>query len=219
MFIGHFAVGFGAKKYAPQVSLGILLLASQLADLIWPNLVLLGIERVEVEPGITAMVPLNLSYYPYSHSLLALALWAAIFAGIYSLLRRVNMKAVITIALVVLSHWVLDVMTHRADMPLTVTDPAVFGLGLWNYPAIAIPLELALFAWGIWSYTHYTRALNLKGSIGFWSLVAFLLTAYAFNLLGPTPPSSTAVAWSAQSLWLIVLWGFWVDRHRISKKR
>ncbi len=54
MFIGHFAVGFGAKKWAPTVSLGMLFLACQLADLIWPNLVLLNVERFEVTPGITA---------------------------------------------------------------------------------------------------------------------------------------------------------------------
>ena len=82
MFIGHFALALGAKKYVPEASLGILFLACQLADLIWPNLVLLGIEQLEVEPGITLMTPLNFLHYPYSHSLLALLIWSVVFAGV-----------------------------------------------------------------------------------------------------------------------------------------
>ena len=88
MFVGHFALGFGAKKFAPEVSLGILFLACQLADLIWPNLVLLGVETLRIDPGATVMTPLDFSSYPYSHSLLALLIWAAIFAFLYMALSR-----------------------------------------------------------------------------------------------------------------------------------
>jgi len=218
MFIGHFALAFGAKKHAPQVSLGILFLAVQLADLIWPNLVLLGIEKVEVEPGITTMVPLHLLYYPYSHSLVALALWSLIFAGLYTVLRHTGKRTAIVISLLVLSHWVLDALTHRPDLPITLEGLTRVGLGLWNYPILAIPLELALFAWGVWLYARHTRALNRKGSIGFWLLVSFLLVAYGMNLIMPPPPTATAVAWSIQALWLLVIWAFWVDRHRTSSQ-
>ena len=214
MFIGHFALAFGAKKFAPQVSLGILFLACQLADIIWPNLVLLGIEALEVEPGITVMTPLNFVHYPYSHSLIALLLWGAIFAVLYALLRRSGTKAAIVIGMLVLSHWVLDVLTHRPDMPISLADSSVIGFGLWNFPVFAIPLELILFGVGIWLYLRYTRPLDRQGSIGFWALTLFLLVVYAANLLGPPPPSSAAVAWSAQALWLVIAWGFWVDHHR-----
>ena len=214
MFIGHFALAFGAKKFAPQVSLGILFLACQLADIIWPNLVLLGIEALEVEPGITVMTPLNFVHYPYSHSLIALLLWGAIFAVLYALLRRSGTKAAIVIGMLVLSHWVLDVLTHRPDMPISLADSSVIGFGLWNFPVFAIPLELILFGVGIWLYLRHTRPLDRQGSIGFWALALFLLLVYAANLLGPPPPSSVAVAWSAQALWLIIAWGFWVDHHR-----
>ena len=78
MFIGHFAVALGAKKVAPAVSLGTMFLAAQLADLLWPTFVLLGIERVEIAPGATAVTPLDFVSYPYSHSLLALALWSTL---------------------------------------------------------------------------------------------------------------------------------------------
>ncbi len=214
MFIGHFALAFGAKKFAPQVSLGILFLACQLADIIWPNLVLLGIEALEVEPGITVMTPLNFVHYPYSHSLIALLLWGAIFAALYALLRRSGTKAAIVIGMLVLSHWVLDVLTHRPDMPISLADSSVIGFGLWNFPVFAIPLELILFGVGIWLYLRHTRPLDRQGSLGFWALTLFLLVVYAANLLGPPPPSSAAVAWSAQALWLVIAWGFWVDHHR-----
>ncbi len=217
MFIGHFAFAFGAKKFAPQVSLGILFLACQLADIIWPNLVLLGIEKLEIVPGITVITPLKFLHYPYSHSLIALALWSAIFAVFYALLRRSGTKAAIVIALLVLSHWVLDVLTHRPDMPITLSDSSVIGLGLWNYPVVAVPFELLLFGAGVWLYNLHTRALDRQGSIGFWALILFLLVVYAANLLGPPPPSPAAVAWSAQALWILVAWGFWIDHHRTKR--
>jgi len=214
MFIGHFALAFGAKKFAPQVSLGILFLACQLADIIWPNLVLLGIEALEVDPGNTVITPLNFLHYPYSHSLVALVLWSAIFAVLYALLRRSGTKAAIVIALLVLSHWVLDVLTHRPDMPITLSDSSVIGLGLWNYPVVAVPLELLLFGAGVWLYIRHTKPTDRQGSIGFWALIIFLLVVYAAALLGPPPPSPAAVAWSAQAVWILIAWGFWVDHHR-----
>jgi membrane-bound metal-dependent hydrolase YbcI (DUF457 family) len=218
VFIGHFALGLSAKKLAPAVSLGALFAACQLADLIWPNLVLLGIERVEVAPGNTALTPLAFIHYPYSHSLLALAVWAAIFAVGYAVLERTGPVPAIVIAALVLSHWVLDVVSHTADMPITLGDSPRIGLGLWNHPAAAIGVEVALFAAGVWLYNASTRPLDRRGSVGFWALVVFLLAIYVANVLGPPPPSATAVAWSAQALWLVVLWGYWVDRHRSARR-
>jgi len=220
MFIGHFALGFGAKKLAPQVSLGILLLASQLADIIWPNLVLLGIETLKIQPGVTLMTPLDFTSYPYSHSLAALLLWSLIFAVIYLALSRAGLKAAFVLAVLVLSHWILDVLTHRPDMPITLGESPKIGAGLWNYPIIAIPFELLLFGIGVWLYQHHTAPLNRKGSIGFWLLVLFLLAVYVANVAsvaGPPPPSPIAVAWSAQAIWLIIAWGFWVDRNRATR--
>jgi hypothetical protein len=72
MFIGHFAIGFAAKRAAPVVSLGTLFLACQLADLVWPTLVLAGVERFEIRPGITVVTPFDFVHYPWSHSLVAL---------------------------------------------------------------------------------------------------------------------------------------------------
>lgn len=216
MFVGHFALGFGAKKFAPQVSLGILFLACQMADIIWPNLVLLGIETLRIQPGITVMTPLDFVSYPYSHSLVALLLWSVVFGALYVALSRAGTKVAIVIGALVLSHWVLDVLTHRPDMPITLGEGTKVGAGLWNHPVIAIPIELLLFGTGVWLYQRHTKALNRVGSIGLWALVLFLLAVYVANVFGPPPPSSTAVAWSAQAMWLIIAWGFWVDRNRVS---
>lgn len=216
MFVGHFALGFGAKKFAPEVSLGILFLACQLADLIWPNLVLMGIETLSIQPGITAMTPLEFSSYPYSHSLIALLLWGLIFASVHMVLSHSGFKAAFVIAALVLSHWVLDVLTHRPDMPITLGEAPKIGARLWDYPSVAIPVELLLFGIGVWFYSRCTRPLNRKGSIGLWVLTLFLLTVYLANIFGPPPPSPTAAAWSAQAMWLIVALGFWIDRNRSS---
>ncbi len=215
MFIGHFAIALGAKKYAPQVSLGMLFLACQLADLMWPNLVLLGIETFEIEPGNTVLTPLRFTHYPYSHSLLTLLVWGVLLAGIYSLIRGGGKRAAMVITIVAISHWFLDFLTHRPDMPITPNETNLVGLGLWNYPVLAVPVELLLFAFGIWIYIRHTRALDRIGTYGLWGLVIFLVAIYAANILGPPPPSVVVVAWSAQALWLIVALGFWVDRHRV----
>jgi len=215
MFIGHFAIAFGAKKYAPHVSLGLLFLACQLADLVWPSLVLLGIETFEIEPGNTVLTPLSFTHYPYSHSLLALLIWSALLAGLYSLLRQGGKRAAMVIALVAVSHWFLDFLTHQPDMPITFNESTLVGLGLWNFPVSAISLELLLFALGVWIYVRQTRALDKIGIYGIWGIVMFLVTIYVVNIFGPPPPSIAAVAWSAQALWLLVALGFWVDRHRV----
>jgi len=214
MFIGHYAVAFGAKKYAPRVSLGFLFLACQLADLIWPSLVLLGIESFKIEPGNTALTPLSFTHYPYSHSLLGLFIWGLLLAGLYALLWRGGTRAALVIALVVLSHWLLDYLTHRADMPISFNESSLVGLGLWNYPVAAVSVELLLFGLGVWMYVRQTRALDKIGLYGLWGIVIFLVTIYFANIFGPPPPSVIAVAWSAQALWVLVALGFWVDRHR-----
>jgi hypothetical protein len=214
MFIGHFGLGFGTKKAAPTVSLGTLFIACQLADLIWPTLVLLGVERVEIQPGATAMTPLNFVSYPYSHSLLALCVWGAAFGIAYAVVRRSRFVPAVSLALLVVSHWVLDALTHRPDMPLTLTGTTRVGLDLWSSVPWTMAVELAIFAGGLALYLRATRARDRTGSLGLWSLVAFLVVVYFAAALGPPPSTSVAVAWSAEAMWLLVVWGYWVDRHR-----
>lgn len=214
MFIGHFALGFGAKKAAPEVSLGTLFLACQFADLLWPTLVLTGIESVEVQPGNTVVTPLNFTHYPYSHSLVALLGWAVLGTLGYLAFHRSQIKAALTLGALVLSHWVLDVFSHRPDMPITLAGTQRLGIGLWNSLPGTITVELSLFLVGAGLYARATEAADRKGGIGFWALAAFLLVADFANMFGPPPPSALAVAWSAQAIWFLVVWGYWIDRHR-----
>ena len=214
MFVGHFGLGFGAKRAAPAVSLGTLFLACQLADLLWPTLLLLGLERVEVQPGATKMTPLNFVSYPYSHSLLALCVWGVVFGVGYLAIRRTRVSAAVTIALLVVSHWVLDFITHRPDLPLTLNGRARVGLGVWSSIPATLAVEGLIFAAGIAVYTRATVPRDRIGSIGLWSLVVFLVVVYLASSFGPPPPSAAAVAWSAQAMWLLVAWAYWVDGHR-----
>lgn len=218
MFLGHFAVGFGARRAAPSLSLGTLFIAAQLADLLWPNLVLLGVERVEVEPGATAVTPLNFVSYPWSHSVTGLLLWGSLFGAGHWLLRR-SRAAAVTLLLVVLSHWLLDFLVHRPDLPLTFRGDSRFGLGLWDSMAWTALLECTMLALGVSIYARSTKPLNRRGTWGLVALTGLLLVIYAANLFGPPPPSAAAVVWPAQAMWLLVLAGYWVDRNRTMEAR
>jgi hypothetical protein len=215
MFIGHFAVGLAAKRAAPTVSLGTLFLSCQLADLVFPNLVLAGLERFSIVPGITVVTPLDFEWYPYSHSLLALIGWAVLSALVYRVIRRTPpFIALVTIAALVLSHWVLDVVSHRPDMPIGLGDGQRLGLGLWNSRAATLIVELVMFAIGSVIYTRTTKPIDRTGTFAFYGLILFLLVINAGNMFGPPPPSESAVTWSIQAVWLLVAWGYWIDRHR-----
>ena len=214
MFLGHFGIGFGAKRAAPAVSLGTLFAACQLADLLWPTLVLVGIERLEIRPGITVVTPLDFVSYPYSHSLIALSVWGILFGTLYALINRSRVATAIALAAVVVSHWLLDVLAHRPDMPVTISGPTRLGLGLWNSVPGTIIAELTLFSAGVVLYARQTKPRDRIGSVAFASLVGFLLVIFFLNIFGPPPPSASAVAWSAEAMWLLVIWGYWVDQHR-----
>jgi len=213
MFIGHFGTAFAAKPVAKQTSLGTLFLAAQFIDLLWPTLLLLGLESVRIAPGATKVTPLEFTHYPISHSLLAVVVWSVLFGSVYFFFRRSVQSAIVCGGLVA-SHWVLDAITHQPDLPLGPGGSTRIGLGLWNSPVFAIGFELLIFAVGLTLYLRTTKASDKIGIFGLWSLVAFLLLVYIANIFGPPPPSVEAIAWTAQAQWLLVVWGYWVDRHR-----
>jgi len=216
MFIGHFGIGMGAKKTVPKASLGTLFLAAQLLDLLWPTFLLLGWEHFKIEPGNTKMTPLNFTDYPLSHSLLMALVWGALFAFIYFLIKKRKREAIV-LGLLVVSHWVLDLLVHRPDLPLYPGHSPLVGFGLWNFVPAAIFIEGLIFVLGVYFYVRSTQAKDKVGSIGFWALVVFLVVTYAGNVFGPPPTDPAAIAWVGESQWLIVLWGYWVDRHRTAK--
>ncbi len=214
MFLGHFAVGLAAKRAAPALSLGLLFGAAQLADLLWPNLVLAGVEELAIAPGATAVNPLRFVSYPWSHSLVALFAWGVLLAALVGLLRRGRRLEAGMVVAVVVSHWVLDVASHLPDMPVTLTGETRLGLGLWRSLPWTLAVELLLLGAGSAIYLRSTRARDRIGSLGLALLLALLVAIYAGSLAGPPPPSPQVVAWSAEAMWLFVLFGWWVDRHR-----
>ena len=213
MFIGHYAVGFAAKKVEPRLSLAYLLAGPQVLDLLWPLFVLSGIERVEVAPGDTAFTPLRFVSYPWSHSLLLSIVWGLAFGAIVRA-RGASLRGAAVAAGLVVSHWVLDFASHRPDMPLWPGGGPLVGLGLWQSVPATLVVEIAMYAAGVALYARTTRAQDRTGTWSLVGLVAFLFLAYVGNVLGPPPPSATAVAASALALWLIPLWGLWIEKHR-----
>lgn len=214
MFIGHFGAGFAAKRLAPTASLGTLFLAAQFIDLIWPTLLLLGIERVRIEPGATAVTPLIFEHYPVSHSLAAVLVWAVLLAAGYRLLLRRSRVAAMVVGALVVSHWLLDAIVHRPDLPLAPGAAAVIGLGAWSSLTLTLAIEVPLFALGVATYSRATSPADAVGRWGLVALVVFLLGVYAANLFGAPPPSVRAIAWVGQLQWLLVLAGYWIDSHR-----
>lgn len=212
MFLGHIAVALAAKRAAPRVSLGWFVGAAQFADLVWPLLVLAGIERVAIAPGPTPFLALQFSEYPVTHSLLLSVVWGLLAGGTFWLLRRDRVAAAI-IALLVPSHWVLDFVTHAPDLPLYPGGPRL-GLGLWSSVPATIVVELGVFAFGLWSYTTLTDPSDKVGSRGMNAFVGLLTVLFLGSAFGPPPPSAEAVAMVGIAGWLLPLWAWWFDAHR-----
>lgn len=213
MFIGHFGLGFAAKAAAPRASLGTLFLAAQWIDLLWPTLLLLGIERVVIDPALPGLTPLAFIHYPYTHSLAAVLGWALLLGGAYFAVTRYARGAWVVGGLV-LSHWLLDAIVHRADLPLAPGSAARIGLGLWqSAPAVAIAIEVLIFVAGVLLFWRaFARDASRGARWGAMALVALLALIHLGNLTGPPPPSVQAIAWVGQAQWLLVLAGYAIDR-------
>jgi len=214
MFLGHFALGFAAKTIKPQASLGVYFLAVQFVDLLWPTLLLVGLETVAIAPGITEMTPLDFISYPYTHSLVMAFVWSGMFFA-WTYIFRTDATLALLVGLCVGSHWLLDFLTHRPDLPLTFTEATKVGLGLWNNKWATVMVEVAMYASTVAMYMQATKPIDKIGSIGLWSLVIFLALIHTVNIFGPPPPDVKAIAWGGHLQWLFVGWAYWVDAHRI----
>ena len=216
MFIGHFAVGFASKRLAPRTSAALLIAAALFADILWPIFLLLGWEHVRIDPSATRFSPLDFYDYPWSHSLLALLTWATAFALIYWKFTRYAIGALM-IWFGVLSHWVLDWITHRPDMPL-FPGSALYGLELWKSIKWTMMVELSMFVAGFWIYIRSTRARDRIGSYGSAAFFIFLTAIYVASAFGSPPPSVSAILWTGLiGGALLLLWAWWVDLHRAPK--
>jgi membrane-bound metal-dependent hydrolase YbcI (DUF457 family) len=213
MFLAHFALAFAAKPAAPRASLGVLVAAAQFPDLLWPFLLLAGVEQVAIAPGDTAFTPLRFVSYPISHSLLTVLMWALLWAVAYYVTRG-DRRGACAVLLLVASHWLLDAVAHRPDLPLSPWSDARVGLGLWNSVQLTLALELLMLGAGAVVYLRSTAPADRTGRFAIWALLALLVLIEFGTLLGPPPPSAETVAWAALALWLVVLWAAWADRHR-----
>lgn len=215
MFLGHYATALAARRAAPRAPLALLVFAAFWIDLIWPLFLLTGVEEVRIDPGNTLMTPLDFASYPVSHSLLAVLGWG-VLVGAVAWWRLGDRRVAWAAGAVVVSHWVLDWVTHRPDLPLWPGGPQV-GLGLWNSMAGTLGLEGLLFGAALWLYVGATRPARPSGRWAFVGLNAFFVLVWLANFFGPPPPSATAIAWSALLLWLLVPWATWIERGRITR--
>jgi hypothetical protein len=194
------------------VPVAVLVAGAYLADLLWPVFLLAGIERVRIVPGLMRLSSLDFVAYPWSHSLVMLVAWGALAGGLYARIAR-DARGGVVVSLAVVSHWVLDLIVHRPDLPI-VPGGARFGFGLWNVPAATIPLESLVFVTGVILYLRATRARGLWGHVSFWSLTLAFAGLYVADLGAPPPPSPELLARFGLLSFLFVPWCMWVDGTR-----
>jgi membrane-bound metal-dependent hydrolase YbcI (DUF457 family) len=191
----------------------MLVLAAQFVDLLWPLFLLAGWEHVRIDPGNTIVTPLDFYDYPISHSLLGTVLWGLLFGLLYFAFKK-DKRGAIVLGLLVVSHWVLDFLTHRPDLLLWFGGKTPVGLGLWNSLPGTLVVEVGLFLAGLAIYLRTTKSKDRIGTIGFWSWVGVILVMYFSNLFGPPPPAAHVIAIAANGAWIFVFGAYWVDKHR-----
>ncbi len=220
MFVGHYGPSLSAKALNWSVPLWALFLAVQLVDVFWAVFVLLGIEKVRIAPGITATNPLDLYYMPYTHSLIAAILWSAATALVCRLLPRLNnWPAASLVGAAVFSHWALDFVVHRPDLPL-YDDAFKVGLGLWNYPVMALALEAAILFGGLYLYLRATRPSGRGGRYGMAIFGLVMLVVQSFVFFGPPPSSDKAAAITSLACYFIFAGiAYWLEGKRVVANR
>ena len=195
MFIGHYGPAFGAKAAMRQIPLWVLFIAVQWMDVVWSVLVLLGIEKVRIVPGLMAGSDLDLYYMPYTHGLAGALLLSAVFGGLVAAFLRRNRGGVFWIvAACVFSHWVLDLVVHKPD--LWIYDGVKLGFGLWRWIWISLPLELALLFTGARLYARYVPARPFGNAL-LLVFVLFMAAVELYGAFGPLPASPAAEAQTA----------------------
>ena len=213
MLVGHLAVGLFAKRIEPKISLGTWILAALFSDLLVFPLLIAGIEHFDVVPGATVNRSVGRDIV-YSHGLLSNVIWATLFATIYFLRRRYPRGAGLLFA-VVLSHWLLDFISHRPDMPLAPGMHRVFGLGLWNSVAATLFVEGGFWLLAVIIYARATRPTKRAGSYAFWIGVALLTLVWYGNISAGMDQNPVKAGIGGLIMFsLLVAWAYWINRLR-----
>ena len=217
MFLGHYGAALALKRVEPKISLGTLFIAAQLADLLWGIFLLLGWEHVRILPDDNPLLTLQFYDYPISHSLVGAVGWGLVAAALYyswpTRDTTRHWQAAALVGAAVVSHWFLDVVVHVADLPLAGNDSPKLGLGLWRHLGLSVALELLVLAAGLALYLarrsrrHPARPARLA------LVMVILVGIYVASLLGPPPPSVTAIGVGDIVLLLVMgALGAWADR-------
>ena len=208
MFIGHWAPALAVAAKRKKPGLGTLFIAAQLIDWAFFLFVLLGVEKMRLSPAISAVSPLDLYSMPYTHSLVGALAWSAAFAVLVWLVLRDGTAGLIAGA-VVLSHWLLDLLVHVPDLTIAGNPPKL-GFGLWNYPAIEMPLELAISFGALCFYVRARQPLLGRALV----LGGLMLALQLFNWFGPVATEVTAgTSYLALVAYgLVTLTGWWMGK-------
>jgi hypothetical protein len=211
MFVGHLALAFAGKQGGRETPLPWFVAAATFVDLLWPLFLLAGLERVRVEPGNTAFTPLLFESYPWTHSLLMGVIWGIALAAL-TRWRGVPARTAWLIGALVVSHWVLDFVSHRADMPLWPWPNGTYGLGLWYSIPATFVVESLMWIAGLWLYLRVRRPAGRGGQLALWSFVLVSTALWASGPFAPPPPDARAIAWFGLFGWIIVPWAWWIER-------
>ena len=215
MFIGHYGPSFVAKTSERRLPLWLLFIAVQWMDLWWSVLVLLGIEKVRIVPGFTAASPLDLYYMPYTHGLFGALAASAVLGGLVAWrCRERPLRVFGAIAAAVFSHWLLDLVVHVPDLPLW-GNAAKVGFGLWRWPALSVPLELATLAAGAWIYARSLPATR-GGRVWLWGFVMLLSIVELCNVVGPPPAGARPMAVMALVAYSVLAALAWLVERKVT---
>jgi len=219
LFIGHYGPAYAIKRWQPEIPIFTLFIAVQLVDVAWAIFVPLGIEKVRIVPGITASNPLDLYYMPYTHSLVAAVLWSVVGGVVFALLkhRQRCTRIAFAVGAAILSHWLLDYLVHRPDLPL-YDNTAKVGLGLWNYPMPAFALEIGSVLAGLLIYLSGSAPRDAIGRFGPWVFLAAMVAVQSIAFFGKPPETPNQAAVTALVMYVVLAGAAaWLDRHRTWK--
>jgi hypothetical protein len=220
MFIAHLGLGLASKRIAPRAPLGVLLLASQIPDILLGLFVATGVEQMRFHPGITKVSPVELVSCPWSHGMLMSLVWS-VLAGLLAARLYRERRTGLVVGGLVFSHWLLDWLSHIPDLPLLFGGSHRVGLGLWNYPAATMAVELGLYGAGLFLLLQGTRARDRRGHWALASLAVFFAGLFFLNQFGPPPPPDAPARLLALPILIFVVllpWGNWVERHRLARQ-